>query len=124
MPRDKVMTQQKVGVVDSSKVSFCQDHNISSIENAFIATKLYQELKVRPKLHHMLSPSNVDDVLDGSYCSRYNDFVRNTGAKFNEPLPTNLYAICFFSRHRQRQPEFRVQESPRGDFCNNLFPSI
>jgi len=87
MPRDKVMTQQKVnGVVDSSKVSFCQGHNISSIENAFMATKLYQELKVRPKLHPMLSPSNVDDVLDGSYCSRYNDFVRNTGAQFNEPL--------------------------------------
>ena len=86
MSRDKVLG----GVVDSSKVSFCQGHNISSIENDFMATKLYQELKVRPKLHPMLSPSNVDDVLDGSYCSRYNDFVRNTGAHFNEPLPTDL----------------------------------
>ena len=86
MSRDKVLG----GGVDSSKVSFCQGHNISSIENDFMATKLYQELKVRPKLRPMLSPSNVDDVLDGSYCSRYNDFVRNTGAQFNEPLPTDL----------------------------------
>ena len=64
---------------------FCSSLDIDAVEKAFMNTTIFKMIDSLG-LRVINRPSNRDDALDGSYCSRYNEAVRTNGLKFDTKL--------------------------------------
>lgn len=66
---------------------FCGSLDIDAVEKAFINTTIFKMIEDNSRvvvgIRRINRPALIDDALDGSYCSRYNEAVRTKGLKFN-----------------------------------------
>jgi hypothetical protein len=63
---------------------YCGSVDIDSVEKTFTNTTFFKMIEADDLLRQINRPSDQDEDLDGSYCSRYNDLVRTKGLKFNQ----------------------------------------
>ncbi len=64
--------------------SFCGSLDVDDVEGRLMDTKIYRLIDGYENLRHMNSPSTLDPLLTGTYCSSYNDIVREQGIGFGE----------------------------------------
>ena len=64
----------------------CSEYDIDEVERAFIASALYTRIVTMAGrgMDHASRPSAQDGVLDGSYCSTYNEKIKTKGIGFNQ----------------------------------------
>ena len=63
--------------------SLCPTLDIDATERQFMETRLYKLMDQYERMRYVNRPSLVDGILNGTYCSRYNDEVREKGVAFN-----------------------------------------
>eukprot|EP00804_Cyclotella_cryptica_P000105 CCRYP_020511-RB/>CCRYP_020511-RB protein AED:0.14 eAED:0.14 QI:20/1/1/1/0/0/3/239/551 len=68
------------------KHKFCGSVDLDSLEAQFMNSELYKLLNNYELMKRINRPSMVDGDLDGSYCSRYNDAVREGGNTSNKTV--------------------------------------
>ena len=64
--------------------SLCPTLDIDATERQFMETRLYKLMDQYERMRYINRPSLVDGILNGTYCSRYNEEVRKTGVGFNK----------------------------------------
>lgn len=55
---------------------FCADYDIDEMEKSFMETKLYSWIDAYPNMRPFNKPSLLDEELNGTYCSSYNELVK------------------------------------------------
>ncbi|KAL7526844.1 hypothetical protein ACHAWF_001936, partial [Thalassiosira exigua] len=60
----------------------CASYDIDSIEQTFMNTEIYAMIQKYQNIQSLNKPSLNDPILNGTYCSSYNDLIRTQGLNF------------------------------------------
>ena len=87
MPMSKLHRNELLPVDQKKEMKphpFCGSIDPDSLETSFMSAELYKRIDQFPLMRRMNRPATVDGDLDGTYCSRYSNAIREHGIPQNQ----------------------------------------